>query len=77
MVVIRILFPPGSRLAMSDRLTAEFVIRALSQAIKAVGRSAGLIFHSDRGVQYACGAFKDVLEPVRVQAEHEQEGQLL
>ncbi len=47
--------------AMSDRLTAEFVIRALYQAIGRRQPSSGIIFHSDRGVQYACAAFKDVL----------------
>src|SRR3972149_8853467 len=47
--------------AMSERMTADFVIRALSQAIIGRRPSAGLIFHSDRGVQYACNAFKDVL----------------
>ena len=46
---------------MSDRLTAEFVIRALSQAIGGRRPSSGLIVHSDRGIQYACAAFKDVL----------------
>lgn len=47
--------------SMSKRLTAEFVIRALSLAIGGRRPSSGLIFHSDRGVQYACTAFKEVL----------------
>jgi transposase InsO family protein len=47
--------------AMSERMTADFVIRALANAIRGRRPSAGLIFHSDRGVQYACSAFKDVL----------------
>lgn len=47
--------------AMSERMTAEFVIRALSHDIRGRRPSVGLIFHSDRGVQYACSAFKDVL----------------
>lgn len=47
--------------SMSERLTAEFVISALANAIRVRRPSAGLIFHSDRGVQYACTAFKDVL----------------
>jgi len=46
---------------MSDRLTAEFVIRALSQAIGGRRPLSGLIVHSDRGIQYACAAFKAVL----------------
>ena len=47
--------------AMSDRLTADFVIRALYHAIGRRRPPSGPIFHSDRGVQYACSAFKDVL----------------
>jgi len=47
--------------SMSDRLTAEFVIRALSQAIRGRRPSSGLLLHSDRGVQYACSDFRDVL----------------
>ncbi len=40
--------------AMHTRLTADFVIRALYQAIGRRRPPAGCIFHSDRGVQYAC-----------------------
>lgn len=47
--------------AMSERLTAEFVVRALQQAIGGRRPSSALIFHSDRGIQYACNDFKDVL----------------
>ena len=47
--------------AMSDRLTAEFVIRALCQAIGRRRPSSGSILHSDRGVQYACADFQEVL----------------
>src|SRR3972149_723698 len=43
--------------SMSDRLTAEFVIRAFSQAIGGRRPSSGLIVHSYRGVQYGCAAF--------------------
>ena len=48
--------------AMSDRLTADFVVRALSQAADRRRPSPGCIFHSDRGVQYACKEFRDVLK---------------
>jgi len=48
--------------AMSNRLTADFVIRALYQAIGRRRPPAGCIFHSDRGVQYACKDFRKVLE---------------
>jgi transposase InsO family protein len=48
--------------AMSDRLTADFVVRALVQAADRRRPLAGCIFHSDRGVQYACKDFRDVLK---------------
>jgi transposase InsO family protein len=38
---------------MSDRLTADVVIKALYQAIGRRRPAPGLIFHSDQGVQYA------------------------
>ena len=47
--------------AMSDRLTADFVIKALHQAIGKRNPVRGCIFHSDRGVQYASADFRDVL----------------
>lgn len=47
--------------AMSDRLTANFVIKALHQAIGRRNPVRGCIFHSDRGVQYASADFRDVL----------------
>ena len=48
--------------AMSDRLTAGFVIKALYQAIGRRRPASGCIFHSDRGVQYASADFRDVLK---------------
>ncbi len=47
--------------AMSDKLTADFVIKALHQAIGKRNPVRGCIFHSDRGVQYASSDFRDVL----------------
>jgi len=47
---------------MSDRLTADFVIRSLYQAIGRRRPPPGCIFHSDRGVQYACTDFREVLK---------------
>jgi len=45
---------------ISDRMDAEFtVIKAFEQAAKSRGvdRKSGLMFHSDKGVQYACDDF--------------------
>ena len=47
--------------AMSDRLTSEFVVKALYQAIGRRRPVPRCIFHSDRGVQYASTDFGDVL----------------
>ena len=45
----------------SPSLKHSFVINALNLAILRRNPSKGLIFHSDRGVQYACHEFTDVL----------------
>ena len=48
--------------AMSSRLTAATTtIPALNQACGRQKPEAGLIFHSDRGVQYACDSFRKLL----------------
>jgi len=44
--------------AMSDRLKSGFVIEALRQAVGRRDPDPGCIFHSDRGVQYACDDFR-------------------
>ena len=48
--------------AMSERLTADFVMRALYQAMGRRNPALGCIFHSDRGVQYACSEFRKILQ---------------
>jgi len=48
--------------AMSDRLTSDFVIKALYQAIGRRRPASGCILHSDRGVQYASDDFRDALK---------------
>lgn len=47
--------------AVSADLRSEFVVAALSMAIAERGALPGLVFHSDRGVQYASAALRDVL----------------
>jgi putative transposase len=47
--------------AMGDRLKSELVIKAIKQAIGRRNPGFGCIFHSDRGVQYACEDFRAVL----------------
>ena len=48
--------------AMSNRLTSDFVIKALYQAIGRRKPAPGCTFHSDRGVQYASADFQNVLK---------------
>lgn len=48
--------------AMSDRLTSDFVVKALYQAIGHRRPPSGCIIHSDRGVQYASTDFRKGLE---------------
>jgi transposase InsO family protein len=40
--------------SMGDRITKDLTVKALRQAMSRRGIRAGLILHSDRGVQYAC-----------------------
>jgi len=47
--------------SMKDRLTRDLVIDAFNQAATYRKPAPGLIFHSDRGVQYACNDFRKVL----------------
>lgn len=46
----------------SKSLEHGFVVNALSLAVMRRSPSKGLIFHSDRGVQYACHEFKQAIE---------------
>jgi putative transposase len=47
--------------AMGQTLDATIVIDALRMAIARRRPAPGTIFHSDRGSQYACRAFQDLL----------------
>lgn len=46
----------------NDMTTTNTTIRALKMAVRNRGTKQGLIFHSDRGVQYACDEFKGLLK---------------
>jgi len=48
--------------SMSSTLHATGVINALQMGIDRRGPIAGLIHHSDRGVQYACSDFRELLD---------------
>jgi putative transposase len=47
--------------SMSDHLRADGVAEALEMAIARRGPGAGLLHHSDRGVQYACDRYRSLL----------------
>jgi putative transposase len=48
--------------SLSTSLKAEGTIEALRRAIWQRRPAKGLIFHSDRGIQYCCEAFRSVLQ---------------
>ena len=48
--------------ALSKRMTADLVCRALNMAIKNKGPSQGLIVHSDRGSQYCSHAYHKIIK---------------
>ena len=51
---------------MSEYLTQDIVLHALRQALWRRNPSPGLIFHSDRGVQYAATVVKEVLKEHKI-----------
>ena len=48
--------------SMSDRLNHGILADALDKALRVRKPEAGLIFHSDRGTQYASYAFRDLMD---------------
>ena len=48
--------------ATADHLRAELAIEALHAAVEQRGVEPGLLHHSDRGVQYACEAYRTMLD---------------
>jgi len=53
--------------SLREQITSEIVIDALRMAwfLRCPDREAGLIFHSDRGSQYASYEFRQAAERVR------------
>jgi transposase InsO family protein len=50
--------------AMSERIDTALVLKALAMAIEHRQPPTGLLFHSDRGVQYASGDYRQALQAV-------------
>lgn len=60
--------------AMRETLEAELAVSALRMALGARQPAPGLIHHSDRGVQYACGAYRTLLDAHGVVASMSRKG---
>lgn len=60
--------------AMRDDLAAELALSALRMALAARRPAPGLLHHSDRGVQYACGAYRQLLEANGLRASMSRKG---
>jgi hypothetical protein len=52
--------------AMSQRIDTTLVLAALNMALLHRQPPAGLLFHSDRGVQYASGEFRQTLQAAQL-----------
>lgn len=61
--------------AMADHLRAELALAALRMALGSRKIVAdGLVHHSDRGIQYACGEYTKLLESYRIQPSMSRPG---
>ncbi len=59
---------------MCDHLRADLPLAALRMAISAQRPDAGLIHHSDRGVQYASAEYRKVVQSAGFQASMSRKG---
>jgi transposase InsO family protein len=60
--------------SMSKEIKTELVMDALNMATMSRRPASGLLFHSDRGVQYASGAFKQRLNQLGIQQSMSRKG---
>jgi putative transposase len=60
--------------ALADHLRAELALEALDMALAARRPVPGLIHHSDRGVQYACGDYIQRLQAAAIQPSMSKPG---
>lgn len=60
--------------SMSESLKAQIAIDALEMAIATRKPAPGLIHHSDRGVQYACGEYQKILSRVGMRPSMSRKG---
>jgi transposase InsO family protein len=60
--------------ALGRTLEAELALTALRMAIAERSPESGLVHHSDRGVQYACGAYRELLEAHHIRGSMSRKG---
>ena len=60
--------------AMRSTLEAELALSALRMALAARQPRPGLVHHSDRGVQYACGDYRALLAAQQIEASMSRHG---
>jgi putative transposase len=60
--------------AMADHLRAELCTEALDMALKRRRPGRGLVHHSDRGVQYACGDYRGLLRSQGIRCSMSRRG---
>jgi putative transposase len=60
--------------AFSKRLKSNLAEKALRQALRARRPPRGLIHHTDRGVQYACRSYRQILDEHGIQASMSRKG---
>jgi putative transposase len=60
--------------SMADHLRSSLCENALMMAIQHRAPPPGLIHHSDRGVQYACGPYRKILDRHGIQASMSRKG---
>jgi transposase InsO family protein len=59
---------------LSEQLTAAGPVAALEMAIQACGNTEGLIHHSDRGSQYCCNDYVEILQDREISISMTQSG---
>lgn len=60
--------------AMQPRMTADLVQKALTMALWRRKPGAGLLHHSDRGSQYACGDYQSLLAAAGIRVSMSRKG---
>jgi transposase InsO family protein len=60
--------------ALDQTLEAKLALTALHRALEERRPPAGLVHHSDRGVQYACGAYTDLLKDRQIAISMSRKG---